>query len=165
MSEQRKRSIFDFNHIDPKIKEEELKEIKELFKTYHRLWWCFKKLHQREKRCDLMEKISSSVLLTCGLIAGGATLNPVVLGVISGAGLVMKTIQEARNRGKKIEKAKFAFTTYEKTLSDLRFALRGGHFDQRKFLIEMETIDSIVIDLGLNQEKFEKSWKERFEKV
>ena len=72
-------------------------------------------------------------------------------------------MQEVKNRGKKIEKARFAFTTYEKTLSDLRFALRGGHFNHRAFMIEMETIDGIVIDLGLNQEKFEKEYGERFE--
>ena len=76
--------------------------------------------------------------------------------------LVLKTIQEAKNRGKKIEKAKFAFTNYEKALSNLKFALRGGEFDQRKFLVEMETLDGIVIDFGLNQEKFEKKFKKKW---
>ena len=109
----------------------------------------------------MVEKISSSVLVAAGVLAGGATLNPIVLGVISGLGLVVKTLQEAKNRGKKIEKAKFAFTNYEKVLSNLKFALRGGEFDQRKFLVEMETLDGIVIDFGLNQEKFEKKFREK----
>ena len=152
----------DFNHIDPTIPKEELEEIQKLYKNYKRLWWCFKKVHQHQKKLDLIEKIFSSVLVASGVVAGGATLNPIVLGVISGLGLILKSIQEARNRGKKIEKATFAFTNYEKALSTLKFALRGGNFDQRKFLVEMETIDSIVIDLGLNQEKFEKSWKKTF---
>ena len=158
----RKQSIFGFNHIDPAIKEKELEEIKNLYKTYHKLWWCFKKLYKRQKRFDLLEKISSSFLVTLGVVVGGATFNPIVLGVISGSGLILKIIQEAGNRGKKIEKARFAFTTYEKTLSSLRFVLRGGHFEREKFLIEMETIDEIIIELGLNQEKFEKDWKESF---
>ena len=88
-------------------------------------------------------------------------MNPVVLGVISGMGLILKTIQEAKNRGKKIEKAKFAFTNYEKALSALKFALRGGEFDERKFLVEMETLDGIVIDFGLNKEKFERKFREK----
>ena len=62
----------------------------------------------------------------------------------------------------KIEMAKFAFTTYEKTLSNLRFALRGGNFDQTEFLSSMEAIDGIVIDLGLDWEKFENKWQEKF---
>ena len=47
-------------------------------------------------------------------------------------------------------------------MSDLRFALRGGNFDQTQFLSSMEAIDGIVIDLGLDLEKFENEWKEKF---
>ena len=157
----RKKTILDFNHIDPSIPPEKLEEIQKLYTTYKKLWWCFKKVYQKQKLLDLAEKISSSVLVAAGVLAGGATLNPIVLGVISGLGLVMKTIQEAKNRGKKIEKAKFAFTNYEKALSNLKFALRGGEFDERKFLVEMETLDGIVIDFGLNQEKFERKFREK----
>ena len=146
----RRKSIFAFNSISPEIEENELEEVKKLYRTYHRRWWCFKQLHAREKRCDLAEKVASSALVAGGVVAGAATLNPVVLGVISGVGLILKTIQEVKNRGKKIEKAKFAFMAYEKTLSNLKYALRGGHFDRRKFLIEMETYDNIIIDFGLN---------------
>ena len=159
---QRKKSIFDFNHIDPSISPEQLEEIQKLYATYKRLWWCFKKVYQKQKLLDLVEKIVSSALVAGGVVAGGATSNPIVLGVISGLGLILKTIQEAKNRGKKIEKAKFAFTNYEKALSTLKFALRGGEFEPRKFLVEMETLDGIVIDFGLNQEKFEKVWKDKF---
>ena len=159
---QRKKSIFDFNHIDPSISPEQLEEIQKLYATYKRLWWCFKKVYQKQKLLDLVEKIVSSALVAGGVVAGGATSNPMVLGVISGLGLILKTIQEAKNRGKKIEKAKFAFTNYEKALSTLKFALRGGEFEPRKFLVEMETLDGIVIDFGLNQEKFEKVWKDKF---
>ena len=31
----------------------------------------------------------------------------------------------------------------------------------RKFLVEMETLDGIVIDFGLNQEKFELQFREK----
>ena len=157
----RKKNILDFNHIDPSIPPEKLEEIQKLYATYKRHWWCFKKVYQKQKLLDLVEKISSSVLVAAGVLAGGATLNPIVLGVISGLGLVVKTLQEAKNRGKKIEKAKFAFTNYEKVLSNLKFALRGGEFDRRKFLVEMETLDGIVIDFGLNQEKFERKFREK----
>ena len=105
---------------------------------------------------------TSSGLVAIGAIAGGVTMNPIVLGVISGVGLIVKTASEMKNLKSKIEMSKFAFTTYEKTLSDLRFALRGGNFDQTQFLSSMEAIDGIVIDLGLDLEKFENKWKEKF---
>ena len=103
-SKERRKTIFDFNHIDPALPKERLEEIEKLYATYKRMWWCFKKLHQKQKRLDLVEKIVSSVLVAGGVVAGGATLNPIVLGVISGLGLIVKTIQEARNRGKKLRK-------------------------------------------------------------
>ena len=101
---QREKSIFDFNHIDPSISPEQLEEIQKLYATYKKLWWCFKKVYQKQKRLDLVEKIISSVLVAGGVVAGGATLNPIVLGVISGLGLILKTIQEARNREKRLRK-------------------------------------------------------------
>ena len=72
-------------------------------------------------------------------------------------------MQEVKNRGQKIEKARFPFTTYEKTLLDLLYALRCGHFDHDAFMSSMEAVDGIVIDFGLNQEKFEKEYGEKFE--
>ena len=161
-SERRKQSIFDFNHIDPHIQEEELEEIKNLFRFYHKRFWCLKRAHSRFKKMNLLLNCTSSGLIAIGTITGAATMNPIVLGVISGVGLIMKTAMEMKNLKSKIEMAKFAFTTYEKTLSNLRFALRGGNFDQTEFLSSMEAIDGIVIDLGLDWEKFENKWKEKF---
>ena len=161
-SERRKQSIFDFNHIDPSLREEELEEIKKLFRFYHKRFWCLKRAHSRFKKMNLLINLTSSGLIAIGTIAGAATMNPIVLGVISGLGLIVKTAMEMKNLKSKIEMAKFAFTTYEKTLSDLRFALRGGNFDQTEFLSSMEAIDGIVIDLGLDLEKFEKEWEINF---
>ena len=158
----RKQSIFNFNHIDPHIQEEELEEIKKLFRFYHKRFWCLKRAHGRFKKMNLLINLASSGLIAIGTIAGAATMNPIVLGVISGLGLIVKTAMEMKNLKSKIEMAKFAFTTYEKTLSDLRFALRGGNFDRTEFLSSMEAIDGIVIDLGLDLEKFENEWKINF---
>ena len=47
-------------------------------------------------------------------------MNPDVLGVVSGAELLLKTTSEFKNYKNKIEMSKFAYITYEKTLSDLR---------------------------------------------
>ena len=84
---------------------------------------------------NLLMNLTSSGLVAIGAIAGGVTMNPIVLGVISGVGLIVKTASEMKNLKSKIEMSKFAFTTYEKTLSDLRFALRGGNFDRTEFFV------------------------------
>ena len=85
----RKQSIFDFNHIDPHIQEEELEEIKNLFRFYHKRFWCLKRAHGRFRKMNLLINLTSSGLVAIGTIAGGVTMNPIVLGVISGLGLVV----------------------------------------------------------------------------
>ena len=72
--------------------------------------------------------MSSSGLITIGAVAGGLTLNPAVLGSISGAGLALKTFSGTNDYKRKIEMSKFAYTTYQKVLLDLRTALTGGLF-------------------------------------
>ena len=136
----RKQSIFDFNHIDPHIQEEELKEIKNLFRFYHKRFWCLKQAHSRFKKMNLLMNCTSSGLVAIGAIAGGVTMNPIVLGVISGVGLIVKTASEMKNLKSKIEMSKFAFTTYEKTLSDLRFALRGGNLIELNFCLQWKRL-------------------------
>ena len=72
------------------------------------------------KMVELACNIGSVSLVVTGTIAGGVTLNPIVLRTISGAGLILKTFSEANNFKTKIEMCKFAYTTYKKILTDLR---------------------------------------------
>lgn len=48
-------------------------------------------------------------------------MNAIVLGTISGGDLLLKKVSEAKNFKRKIKKIfKFAYTTYEKYLTDIR---------------------------------------------
>lgn len=49
-------------------------------------------------------------LIVAGTVAGGATMNPIILGIIPGSGLILITYCET-----KIELCRLVFTTYEKT--------------------------------------------------
>ena len=95
-----------------------------------------------------MNLISSGLVVT-GTIAGGVALNPSILGTISRSGILLKTFSEMKDSKKKIEMAKFAYTTYEKVLVDLRSSLRGNKFNHTIFVSEMKLIDEIIIDLCL----------------
>ena len=35
--------IFDFNHIDPNLEKKIQEELKDYYKYYHKVWWCYKK--------------------------------------------------------------------------------------------------------------------------
>ena len=57
--------------------------------------------------------------MVIGTITGGITLNPVILGVINGAGVIVASIAKMKNYKKKMEMTQIAFTTYEKVLVEL----------------------------------------------
>lgn len=141
------REVLDFNHIDRTLGEEKINELKVLYCFYHKLWWVYKKMFKKFRRMSLLLNLSSTMIITAGAITGGVTLNPVVLGSISGLGLIIKTFGEIKDFKKRIEMCKFAYTTYQKILNDLRRGLRGGIFDESKFIEDMKQVDEFVIDL------------------
>ena len=101
-------SIYQFNHIDKELSQETIDEIKSLYSFYHKKWWCYLKAFKHFKRLNIIANVTSALLVAIGTIAGAVTLNPVILGIISGSGLLLKSITELKNYPRKIEMCKFA---------------------------------------------------------
>ena len=125
----KRKSIYNFNHIHENFSEYEVSELKAFYRHYDKKYWLFKQTFKYHKKIDLACSIGTVALIATGTIVGGATLNPIVLGTISGAGLVLKTFSEIKNFQRKIEMSKFAFTTCEKVLTEIRSFLPGAEFD------------------------------------
>ena len=106
------QNLFDFNHIDSSISKETQEELKKLYKYYHKLWWCHKKTVERLKKINLAVNLVSVSLVTAGTIAGAVTLNPVILGTITGAGLLLKTTSEIKKYSNKIAMFEIGLSTY-----------------------------------------------------
>ena len=100
--------------------------------------------------------------MAIGTIAGGITLNPVILGVINGAGIIVAGIGKKKNFQRKIEMTKIAFTTYEKVLVELRSALRGDEWDKQEFIDRMKLIDEMIIDQTPISDGFAKKYNKKF---
>ena len=90
------KDIFEFNHIDKSLSESDVKTLKDFYSHYHKKYWCFKKCYKSYKFLDNFFTISGICLVAIGTISGGITLNPVVLGVVNGAGVIIAGV------GKKI---------------------------------------------------------------
>ena len=97
-----KQSIFDFNHIDPHIQEEELEEIK-IFSDFITKILVPKTGSQQIQENESAHELHLFGLIAIGAIAGGVTMNPIVLGVISGVGLIIKTAMEMKNLKSKLK--------------------------------------------------------------
>ena len=73
----KKYSVFEFNHIDKLLKEEEIETLKEFYKYYHKKFWCYKKTFKHFKIIDESFTITGILLVIIGTITGGLTLNPI----------------------------------------------------------------------------------------
>ena len=91
--------------------------------------------------------MTSISLVVIGGIAGGITVNPIILGCISGPGVLIQGYMAKSGLSNKVETCRFAYTSYKKILTQLRSYLRGLPYDDATFLSELKTLDGIVTDL------------------
>ena len=89
------KDIFEFNHIDNSLSESDIKTLKDFYSLYHKKYWCFKNAYKRFKILDETLTLTGVGLVVIGTITGGITLNPIVLGVINGAG-VLELLEKLR---------------------------------------------------------------------
>ena len=157
------KDIFEFNHIDKSLSESEVKTLKDFYSHYHKKYWCFKKSYKSYKFLDDVYIISGICLVAIGTISGGITLNPVVLGVVNGAGLIVAGIGKKNNYNRKIEMTRIAFTTYEKVLVELRSALRGDEWNKQDFVDRMKLIDEMIIDQTPIADRFFSRYEKKFQ--
>ena len=81
------------------------------------------------------------------------------MGVLTTSGILLKAYAEIikKKNKEKLDLIKFGFTTYEKVLTNLQSAMRGGEFDYKKFISEMKLLDQEIIDLSPSlSQKFDK---------
>ena len=91
------------------------------------------------------------------------TLNPIILGVINGAGIIVGGITKKKDFKKKIETTKLAYTTYEKVLVELRSALRGDEWNKQEFIDRIKILDEMIIDqCPSSVDNFAEKYKNKF---
>ena len=161
----KKYSVFEFNHIDKLLSKEEIETLKEFYKYYHKKFWCYKKAFKHFKIIDETLTISGILLVITGTITGGLTLNPIILGVINGTGILLTNVSKMKNFKKKMEMLKIAFSTYEKVLVELRSALRGDEFNKDQFIDKMKIIDEMIIDQTPLADKYGIKYKKNLHNV
>ncbi|CAH3196716.1 unnamed protein product, partial [Porites evermanni] len=148
--------------VDKSLSASDVKTLKDFYKHYHKKYWCFKKSYKSYKFLDDVFTISGISLVAIGTISGGITLNPVVLGVVNGAGVIVTGIGKKNNYKRKIEMTRIAFTTYEKVLVELRAALRGDEWNKEEFVDRMKLVDEMIIDQTPLADRFVSRYEKKF---
>ena len=140
------RDIYDFNHIDQTLSKEKVKKMKDLYAYYHKKHFGYEKLYRGFRRKNFVCNLSAGKFIISAAVAGGITLNPVVIATLTGVGLILKAVASLKKYDKKTEQANFARIEYQKILDEIRFYLRGEAFDVKVFLDRLKMIDNFVPD-------------------
>ena len=138
--------IINFNHISERLMEDEVIKLKTLYKSYHRLHKCYQWKYKKLRRLKLTLELSSLGLTTVGSVAGVVTLNPIILGTLAGTGIMIQAYLTKSDLNKRVDRCRFAYTSYEKVLVQLKSFLRGLPYDENMFLSDIKILDDIVID-------------------
>ena len=131
------------------MSDESIYEIESLYIYYHKLKTCHYMDYKHYIKWNTIISTSAIISTTAGVVAGGITLNPVVLGVISGTGLLLSGIKELLKYNKKSEKAYFAYCEFKKVLCTLRSGRRTGVFNKNIFLETEKRLEDFIIDFAV----------------
>ena len=126
--------------------EDEISELKALYKNYHRLYKCYQWNYKKLKRLKLSLEMSSIGLTTVGSIVGAVTLNPIVIACVAGPGILIQGYLTKSNLSNIVDRCRFVYTAYEKITVQLKSFLRGLLYDNAIFLSDLKTLDGIIID-------------------
>ena len=114
---------------------------------YHRHWWCRRRQFTHLKRAHIWWNGLALLLMASGLIVGLVLKSSWVVAGLAAVSTLVKGWIEFRNWGTLVQLSRFAYTTYAKTLIELRTWSRGGdNGDPAAFLVKMQTLDDMVTD-------------------
>ena len=108
------RDIFEFNYIYQTISKEKVKILIDLYVHYHKKHFGYEKLYLGFRRKNFVCNLSAGKLIISAAVAGGITLNPVVIATLTGVGLILKAEASLKKYEKKTEQANFARIEYQK---------------------------------------------------
>ena len=157
-----KKKIFKWNHISEDLPPDEITKLQNLYKHYHRLFKCYHWKYKKLRKLKLTLQLSSISLTVVGTITGSVTLNPVVAGTVVGAGVIIQGYLAKTNLLQKIGKCRFAYTSYEKIMVQLRSFMRGIPYDENTFLSDIKIIDDMIINQCPSADEYSKKYNKKF---
>ena len=114
---------------------------------HHRKWWCHRALYFRFKRFNTILNILSLLVTCSGLIVGPILQDVILTTLLTAAGMFIKGWNDFKKYPIKMDMSRFAYSTHEKALSELRLHTHGTPMeDEDSFLLKQQTLEDVIID-------------------
>ena len=127
---------------------DELRQLDGLYASYHKQWWCRLQMYYHFKRCHAIFTALTLLALALGIVVGTMWEESYAVVGLTATATFIKGWSEFKKYSVKMDMSRFAYTTYEKTLKELKNFARGGLEDMTHFLVKMQTLDEILTDFS-----------------
>ena len=109
--------------------------MKDFYAYYHKKHYGYEKLYRSFRRKNFVCNLSAGKLIVSATVAGGITLNPVVIATLTGVGLILKAVASLKKYDKKTEQANLPVSNTKKSLMRFAFTSEAKLSTKRSFLI------------------------------
>ena len=139
-----RQSIVDFNHIDKKLDEGDIEQLKLWNQYYHRLTKLYEWSYRSVKRKRIILDFGSLSVTAIGIVAGAVTMNVIILAVISGTGLIVNGSAKLLDLKEKESTYRNAYKIYSELLIRIRSYLRGISYTPEVLISDIALLDEMV---------------------
>ena len=154
------KNIFNWNHISNELKEEQIKELKAYYHTYHRKCWAYKQAAKRLKKWNLLGN-SLSIIFASGSFASSVATGGISLITNSTAALLIQGWMKHKDLNLKIQNCTYAYQSYQHLLNEIKNMI-SGNFNSSHIYNTMKNIDDYVTDNSPIVDKYLIKYDEKF---
>ena len=160
MKEKRK-SIFNCNHISDELTEEQIEELKSYYHTYHKKCWVYKQASKRLKKWRILGN-SLSIIFASGGFASSLATGGVGLVAISTASIIIQGWMIHKELDLNIHKRTYAHQSYQHLLNEIKYMMRSGNFNSSYIYNIMKNHDDFVTDSSPIVDKYLIKYDKKF---
>ena len=136
-----RKNIFNWNYISDKLTEEQIKELKSYYHTYHKKCWAHKKAVKHLKKWILLGN-SLSIIFAAGGFASSIATGGIGLIAISTVALLIQGWMIHKDLHLKIHNyCTYAYQSYQHLLNEIKDIMRSGNFNSSHIYNTMKNID------------------------
>ena len=126
-----------------------LERLDNLFRYYHRRYWCHRQLYGKFKYINTLLNGAALLVAAVGIVVGNLLKESWLVTVLTALGVLIKGWIDFKKMGQKVNMSRFAFTSYEKILIELRTFARGVAPDTLdKFLVKQQVVEDVITDFS-----------------
>ena len=122
-------SLMNEHHSTTILDAESLNRLDGLYLFYHKQWWCKRQMFYRFKKCNAFFNGMALVIMAASVVIGSVWKDSFVVVGLTSSATLLKGWNDFKKYSFKMDMCKFAYTTYEKTLIELRNYVRAGMDD------------------------------------